>query len=314
MWRSTMLLSATKSVPQMASRISSRVTTRPPRLARRYSRLCSIAAQVDDRIAGTDLAVDDVDLHLAERDHGTIGRSTPVARRPITIARASSSSGEKGTVRMSSTPRSKARSFVRRSPRRVSPRTGVTLRSCVLEAPSRWRSGPLSSWSMSTTARCGRQAARIASASSRLRAPSGPRTARGSASARSGRRPTPVVEDERPSGLVRLCLPRYPLSKARTRLLQAVYHIAFRQSTCHCRVHRSTPCQSSCRPRATDAWCEHGGARRGWCVRDGRREGRGRDQPAAGFSWTAQPLPSGSLKNANEFHGPPGRPSTRRPR
>jgi tetrahydromethanopterin S-methyltransferase subunit D len=29
------------------------------------------------------------------------------------------------------------------------------------------------------------------------------------------------------------------------------------------------------------------------------------DQLAAGFSWTAQPLPSGSLKKAKEFHGPP---------
>ena len=58
---------------------------------------------------------------------GTIGRSVPEARRAMTIARASSSSGENGTVRMSSTPRSKARSFVRRSPRRVRPRTGVTL-------------------------------------------------------------------------------------------------------------------------------------------------------------------------------------------
>jgi hypothetical protein len=36
------------------------------------------------------------------------GRSTPVARLVITMARASSSSGEKGTVRMSSTPKSNA--------------------------------------------------------------------------------------------------------------------------------------------------------------------------------------------------------------
>ena len=35
---------------------------------------------------------------------GTMGRSDPVARRVMTIERASSSSGEKGTVRMSSTP------------------------------------------------------------------------------------------------------------------------------------------------------------------------------------------------------------------
>ena len=50
---------------------------------------------------------------------GTIGRSVPNARRVITIERASSSSGEKGMVRMSSTPRSKACSLVLRSPRRV---------------------------------------------------------------------------------------------------------------------------------------------------------------------------------------------------
>ena len=38
--------------------------------------------------------------------------------------RATNSSGEKGTVRMSSTPRSKAASFALRSPRRVSAMTG----------------------------------------------------------------------------------------------------------------------------------------------------------------------------------------------
>ena len=64
-----------------------------------------------------------------------MGRSVPVARRVITIERASSSSGEKGIVRMSSTPRSNARSFVRRSPRRVRPRTGVLLGFRVFEAP-----------------------------------------------------------------------------------------------------------------------------------------------------------------------------------
>ena len=42
MWRSTMLLSAMKSVPHTPSRISSRVTTWPGRLASRYSRFCSI--------------------------------------------------------------------------------------------------------------------------------------------------------------------------------------------------------------------------------------------------------------------------------
>src|SRR5207249_4514721 len=31
-----------------------------------------------------------------------------------------------------------------------------------------------------------------------------------------------------------------------------------------------------------------------------------------GFSWTVHPLPSGSLKKMNEFHGPPG-PSTHSP-
>ena len=72
---------------------------------------------------------------------GTIGRSIPDARRVMTIDRASSSSGEKGTVRMSSTPRSNAASFVFRSPRRVRPRTGVTLRrEACSTAPSRWSS------------------------------------------------------------------------------------------------------------------------------------------------------------------------------
>ena len=101
---------------------------------------------------------------------GMIGRSVPDARRLMTIERASSSSGEKGIVRMSSTPRSNALSFVFRSPRRVRPRTGVTLRVRVFEAPSRWSSAVLSSWSMSTTVMCGRHSARIASASARLRA------------------------------------------------------------------------------------------------------------------------------------------------
>src|SRR5450759_3888913 len=64
---------------------------------------------------------------------GTIGRSIPVARRVMTIERASSSSGEKGIVRMSSTPSSNALSFDLRSPRRVSPRIGVTLRVSVFE-------------------------------------------------------------------------------------------------------------------------------------------------------------------------------------
>ena len=41
--------------------------------------------------------------------------------------RATSSSGEKGTVRMSSTPRSKAASLVLRSPRRVRAMTGMRL-------------------------------------------------------------------------------------------------------------------------------------------------------------------------------------------
>src|SRR5487761_2473314 len=99
---------------------------------------------------------------------GMIGRSAPVARRVMTTARASSSSGEKGIVRMSSTPRSNAFSFVRRSPRRVRPRTGVTLLRRVFEAPTRARNAVLSSWSMSTTASCGPHSCRIASASARL--------------------------------------------------------------------------------------------------------------------------------------------------
>ncbi len=70
-------------------------------------------------------------------------RSTPDERRVITIARARSSSGEKGTVRMSSTPRSNARSFVRRSPRRVRPSDRVTLCRSVLDAPSREQRGPV---------------------------------------------------------------------------------------------------------------------------------------------------------------------------
>src|SRR5487761_2441666 len=98
---------------------------------------------------------------------GMIGRSAPVARRVMTTARASSSSGEKGIVRMSSTPRSNAFSFVRRSPRRVRPRTGVTLLRRVFEAPTRARNAVLSSWSMSTTASCGPHSCRIASAPAR---------------------------------------------------------------------------------------------------------------------------------------------------
>jgi hypothetical protein len=76
---------------------------------------------------------------------GTIGRSLPDARRVMTIDRASSSSGENGTVRMSSTPSANARSLVLRSPRRVRPSTGVTLRVMLLVVPIRSRSAPLSS-------------------------------------------------------------------------------------------------------------------------------------------------------------------------
>src|SRR5664280_2767954 len=72
------------------------------------------------------------------------------------------------SVRMSSTPRSKARSLVLRSPRRVSPRTGVPLRLSVLEAPSSLSTAVASSWSMSTTEMLGAHASRIASASARL--------------------------------------------------------------------------------------------------------------------------------------------------
>ena len=87
---------------------------------------------------------------------GMNGRSVPDARRVITIERASSSSGEKGTVRMSSTPRSNAGSFVFRSPRRVRPRTGVVTRVRPFAAPIWPSRAVLSSWSMSITARCGR--------------------------------------------------------------------------------------------------------------------------------------------------------------
>ena len=67
-WRSTMLLSATKSVPQMASRISSRVTTLSGATGEQVQQALLDAGQVDDRLAGAHLAVDDVDLHLAELD------------------------------------------------------------------------------------------------------------------------------------------------------------------------------------------------------------------------------------------------------
>ena len=98
------------------------------------------------------------------------GRSVPDARRVITIERASSSSGEKGTVRMSSTPRSNAASFIFRSPRRVRPRTGVMPRVRPFAAPIWPSRAVLSSWSMSITARWGDHSARIAFASARVRA------------------------------------------------------------------------------------------------------------------------------------------------
>ena len=103
-------------------------------------------------------------------DRGHDRRPSPNARRPMTIDLASSSSGENGIVRMSSTPRSNALSLVGRSPRRVSPRIGVPLGLSVFEAPSRWSSAVLSSWSMSTIAMCGIHSPRTRSASSRLRA------------------------------------------------------------------------------------------------------------------------------------------------
>ena len=98
---------------------------------------------------------------------GTIGRSVPVARRVSTMHRASSSSGEKGRVSMSSTPRSNALSFVLRSPLRVSPRTGVMVRVRAFEVPTSWRKAALSWWSMSTTAKIGRHSARTARAAAR---------------------------------------------------------------------------------------------------------------------------------------------------
>ena len=206
------------------------------------------ARQVDDRVAGADLAVDDVDLDLAEPDPGTIGRSVPDARRVITIERASSSSGEKGIVRMSSTPRSKARSFVLRSPRRVSPRTGVRARVIRSEAPSRPSSAVLSSWSMSIIAICGCQSRRIASASARLRA------------ARTTNRPwlrvsldqvhdePPVVEHQRPAGLDHLRTQRRRPS--RPTFACDSPHLKSKANTCPM-VHELHPASIS---RSTSGW------------------------------------------------------------
>ncbi len=100
---------------------------------------------------------------------GMTGPPAPEARRMRATARASSSSGEKGIVRMSSTPRSNARILAWRSPRRVRPMTAVVSLD-QRSAPSRSRSEALSSWSMSTMARFGRHSTRIADASARSRA------------------------------------------------------------------------------------------------------------------------------------------------
>ena len=106
----------------------------------------------------------------------TTGASATAAwyvRRTMASARASSSSGEKGTVRMSSTPRSKAASFVLRSPRRVSAIIGTRIIplppspaspaspvwACWSASPTQpsrsiTRSGPKASTSMSRATRC----------------------------------------------------------------------------------------------------------------------------------------------------------------
>jgi len=158
---------------QMRSRISCRETTRPARLASTKRDALLDAAEASDRFPRSDLPVHDVDLDLRRSSsRGRIETSVPDARRLMTIERASSSSGENGTVMMSSTPRLNARRRVFRSPSRVRPRTGVVLRHIVFEEPSRRSRSSASSLSMSTTARCGRQSART------LSAPASVRTAR----------------------------------------------------------------------------------------------------------------------------------------
>jgi predicted transcriptional regulator len=73
MWRSTMLLSATKSLPQMASRISFLVATRPPRLARRYKRLCSIP-QVAAEMNVSQSVVAEIESSKADVRYSTLDR------------------------------------------------------------------------------------------------------------------------------------------------------------------------------------------------------------------------------------------------
>src|SRR5674476_1413529 len=89
-----MLLSAMKSVPQMASRISSRVTTRPPRLARRYRRLCSMPERCTTDWPARSLAEADAilaewrpDMTVIDMDHddstallGRLGASNSLTR------------------------------------------------------------------------------------------------------------------------------------------------------------------------------------------------------------------------------------------
>ena len=129
---------------QTASRYSSLATTRPARLASRYSRACSIRLR-----AVTDRPILISRLAMSTSISPTFttvtkGRSAPVARRLSTSARASSSSGMNGIARMSSTPSSKARNLVARSPRGVRPRAGVKLLVRVF-AVSRWWSNAVES-------------------------------------------------------------------------------------------------------------------------------------------------------------------------
>jgi len=76
------------------------------------------------RGAGPHSAVHDVDLDFTHSDRGREGNRLADDRRRSAIDRANSSWGSKGMISMSSTPASKAASFVFRSPCCVNPMTG----------------------------------------------------------------------------------------------------------------------------------------------------------------------------------------------
>ena len=137
-WRSTTLLSATKSGPQTVVEDLVPGHDAPSPASQQVQQGLLNRAEGDHGPTYPDLAIGDVNLDLADlhdRDQGPLGPSGPAAEdeRPCDQL-----IGQNGIARMSSTPRPKARNLVARSPRGVRPRAGVKLLVRVFAASSRW--------------------------------------------------------------------------------------------------------------------------------------------------------------------------------